>query len=71
MKSLFILIQVLAVVFGAGLVIESIEKPPKCERKAKHGDWLKVHYVGTFENNGEKFDSRFVNLAVADFIGYF
>lgn len=47
-------------VLCAGLVIETIEKPKKCDKKAKQGDWLKVHYVGTLQESGEKFDSRYV-----------
>lgn len=38
--------------------IEVTQKPSgDCERKAENGDFLTVHYTGSFANNGEKFDS--------------
>ena len=56
---IFVVLQAfIAAVFGAGLMIETIEKPSKCNKKAKQGDWLKVHYTGTLQDSGEKFDSR-------------
>ena len=40
------------------LKIEIVEKPEKCERTAKKGDQMKMHYTGTLLKDGSKFDSR-------------
>lgn len=39
------------------LNIEVVEKPAECERKAKDGDYLSMHYTGVLASNGKKFDS--------------
>merc|ERR1711973_150796 len=40
----------------SGLGVEYLSKPDECERLAKNGDLLEMHYTGTLED-GKKFDS--------------
>ena len=42
----------------SGLGVEHISKPESCERVAKNGDVLTMHYTGTLED-GKKFDSSY------------
>ncbi|KAG9049443.1 Peptidyl-prolyl cis-trans isomerase fpr2 [Tulasnella sp. UAMH 9824] len=39
------------------LVIERNYVPESCPVKSKNGDKLRMHYVGTFFHNGQKFDT--------------
>ncbi|XP_013381775.1 FK506-binding protein 2 [Lingula anatina] len=39
------------------LQVETVFKPEECERKAKPGDMLSMHYTGTLKTDGSKFDS--------------
>jgi len=41
---------------ASGLGVEYLSKPDECERLAKNGDMLEMHYTGTLED-GKKFDS--------------
>jgi len=41
---------------ASGLGVEYISKPDACDRLAKNGDMLEMHYTGTLED-GKKFDS--------------
>jgi len=41
---------------ASGLGVEYLSKPDACERLAKNGDLLEMHYTGTLED-GKKFDS--------------
>jgi FK506-binding protein 2 len=34
-----------------------LHKPPTCERKARNGDRLSMHYTGTLYKDGSQFDS--------------
>ena len=44
------------------LKIEILQKPPAdCERKAKDGDFMSVHYTGVLAANGKKFSSSHDN----------
>ncbi len=44
----------------SGLKIEYmfIPDPEVCEPKSKSGDMLTMHYTGTLQSTGKKFDSR-------------
>lgn len=44
----------------SGLKIEYmfIPDPEVCEPKSKSGDMLTMHYTGTLQKDGKKFDSR-------------
>merc|ERR1711962_1015098 len=42
----------------SGLKVEHLSKPDSCEKVARNGDMLSIHYVGTLES-GAKFDSSY------------
>lgn len=46
--------------FVPGFIIEQIYIPPNCTHRAREGDYMYQHYVGTFAD-GTQFDSRQVN----------
>ena len=63
-KSLAALLFTLAVASAevketeSGLKVEYISKPDACDKVARNGDMLSMHYVGTLES-GAKFDSSY------------
>merc|ERR1711972_25713 len=63
-KSLATVLFTLAAVFAevketeSGLKVEYISKPDTCDKVARNGDMLPMHYVGTLES-GAKFDSSY------------
>jgi len=42
----------------SGLKVEYVSKPDSCDRVARNGDMLEMHYTGTLED-GKKFDSSY------------
>ena len=42
----------------SGLAVEYVSKPDSCDRVARNGDMLEMHYTGTLED-GKKFDSSY------------
>jgi len=65
MKFLLLLVLTTSAVLGgevketeSGLKVEYLTKPEDCEKVARNGDMLSMHYVGTLED-GKKFDSSY------------
>ena len=42
---------------ASGLQVEYVSKPDSCEKEAKNGNLLTMHYTGTLQSDGTKFDS--------------
>jgi len=64
MKLMVLMVGVAGVLAGdvketeSGLKVEYLSKPDSCEKVARNGDMLSIHYVGTLES-GAKFDSSY------------
>merc|ERR1711872_223609 len=64
MKLVVLMVGVAGVLAGdvketeSGLKEEYLSKPDSCEKVARNGDMLSIHYVGTLED-GKKFDSSY------------
>lgn len=61
MKSILLSLSLLAsaaigVLAGDDLKID-VTLQVECDRKTKKGDTINVHYLGTLQSNGQKFDA--------------
>jgi len=52
-----IILALLAAVNAAELNIEKVVEVNDCDKRSKRGDLLSMHYTGTLEKDGSKFDS--------------
>merc|ERR1712080_766083 len=64
MELLLVMVAVGGVLAGdiketdSGLKVEYLSKPDSCDKVARNGDMLSIHYVGTLDT-GAKFDSSY------------
>jgi len=63
MKVCFLLVASVSFVLAneeirpSGLKIEHVSRPDACEKTAENGNQLTMHYTGTLQSDGTKFDS--------------
>ncbi|KAF9209279.1 Peptidyl-prolyl cis-trans isomerase fpr2 [Haplosporangium sp. Z 27] len=65
--ALLLAAQVIAYEAPTKLVIDTIYKPDNCDTVTKAGDKLSMHYTGTLDKTGSKFDSSLDRGRTFDF----
>ena len=53
------LVTLAAVVLAEDSVTIDVTRAVECERKTKRGDRIQVHYSGTLQDGGKKFDASY------------
>jgi FK506-binding protein 2 len=57
MKSTVLVLALASLAAASAELKIDVTRKVKCERKTQKGDQVKMHYHGSLESNGEKFDA--------------
>uniref|UniRef100_A0A8H7TMY1 peptidylprolyl isomerase n=1 Tax=Bionectria ochroleuca TaxID=29856 RepID=A0A8H7TMY1_BIOOC len=59
MKSTVLVLALASLAAASAELKIDVTRKVKCERKTQKGDQVKMHYHGSLESNGEKFDASY------------